>query len=265
MSLGKKVRLNRLFSNPSGNLFSVAIDHFTTYNMGLPAGLRDMRRTLAAIIAGKPDAVTMHKGIALTCWEPYAGKFPFIMQSSGVRPDDTAHEQLATVEDAVRVGADAYAVVAFVHGPTEAYYLRTVAECVREGERLGMPIICHVYPRDKDLKIIFHPEEIAWAVHCLTEVGVDIVKVPYCGDPVAHAQIVANCPQPVVAAGGPKTDTMQAALQLLADAVGCGVRGGTIGRNVWGNPDTITGAVRAYRAVIHEGVAPAEAVKLVTA
>lgn len=265
MSLGKKVRLNRLFSNPSGNLLSIAVDHFTTYNQGLPAGLRDMRRTLAAIIAGEPDAVTMHKGIALTCWEPYAGRLPFIMQSGGVRPDDSAHEQLATVEDAARIGADAFAVVAFVHGPTEAYYLRVVADCVREGQRLEMPVICHVYPRDKDLKIVYNPDDIAWAVHCLVELGVDIVKVPYCGDPVAHAQIVSECPQPVVAAGGPKTDTMQAALQLMADAVRCGVRGGTVGRNVWGNLDTITGAVRAYRAVIHDGMDPVEAVRLVTA
>ena len=42
---------------------------------------------------------------------------------------------LATPEDAVRVGADAYAVVAYVRGKSEAAYLRKVADAVREAIR----------------------------------------------------------------------------------------------------------------------------------
>ncbi len=252
MSLGKQIRLNRIFAHPSGNLCSVAVDHFTGYNIGLPQGLRQIEKTLDAVMAGAPDAVTMHKGVARALWHKYAGVKPLIIQSSGVRPDDSAHENFATVEETLYMGADATAVVAYVHGKTEAYYLSNVADYVREGERHGMPIICHVYPRDKDNNIVFHPEDIAWAVRCIVEVGADIVKVPYCGDPVAHAQIVADCPVPVVAAGGPKTATMRDALNVLREACNAGVRGGTVGRNVWGSED-ITGAVRAYKAVIHDG------------
>ena len=122
-------------------------------------------------------------------------------------------------------------------------------------------MICHIYPRDPATgTIVFHPEDIAWAVRCAVEVGVDIVKTPYCGDVPAFAQIVADSPVPVVAAGGPQSDSLQAALQMIADVIASGVRGATIGRNIWGFSN-ITAAVRAFQAVIHDGQTPQAAMK----
>jgi class I fructose-bisphosphate aldolase len=249
MGLGKQIRLRRIFSHPSGNICSIAIDHFSIYDTGLPPGLRRVEASLDAIVAAQPSAVTMHKGIARALWGKYAGQLPLILQTSAVRPDDSAHVQLANVEEALLLGADALAVVAFVRNATEASYLKTVADCVRDGMRYELPIICHIYPRDKNNNIIYTPEDIAWAVRCAVEVGVDVVKVPYCGDIEAHRQIVQECPIPMVAAGGPKTPTFRGALQVLADAVSVGVLGGTVGRNVWGSTH-ITDAVHAYKSVI---------------
>ncbi len=260
MSLGKQIRLNRIFAHPSGNLCSIAIDHFTIYNLGLPPGLRQIEATLDAVMAGEPDAVTMHKGVAKALWPKYAGKVPFILQSSGVRPDDSAIEMFGSVEEALRLGADAMAIVAFVRQASEARFLRLVADAVREADRHELPLICHVYPRDAALNVIYHPEDIAWAVRCILELGADVIKVPYCGDSAAHAQIVAETPVPIVAAGGPKTETMRDALHILREACDAGVRGGTVGRNVWGSAD-ITGAVRAYKAVIHDGKSADEALQ----
>ena len=78
-----------------------------------------------------------------------------------------------------------------------------------------------------------------------------MVKTPYCGDVKAHAHIVAASPVPVVAAGGPKQGTLEAALNMIAEVVQSGARGATVGRNVWGFPH-ITAAVHAFKAVIHE-------------
>jgi len=47
----------------------------------------------------------------------------------------------------------------------------------------------------------------------------------------------------------------------MADVVAAGARGATIGRNVWGVPN-ITGAVRAFKAVIHDGLSAQEALRL---
>lgn len=252
MNTGKLVRMNRLFSHASGRLCSVAMDHFIGYGAGLPDGLRHIKTTLAAVAAAHPDAVTMHKGIAASAWGPYAGRVPLIVQSTAARPDDTAREQIADPLDAVRLGADGFAVAAFVRGVTEAAHLRTVADCVHQAIAYEMPVICHVYPRNSSGKISFESEDIAWAVRCAVEVGVDVVKTPYCGDVKAYAQIIADCPVPLVAAGGPQTGTLREALEMMAQVVQSGARGATIGRNIWGF-EQIGAAVRAFKAVIHDG------------
>jgi class I fructose-bisphosphate aldolase len=261
MNTGKLVRLNRLFSHPSGRLCSVAVDHFIGYPEGLPAGLRHIGRTLQAIVAAQPDAVTMHRGIAAAAWAPYAGRIPFIMQSTIARVDDTACEQIAAPLDAVRQGADAFAVAAFIRGDSEAAHLRVVADAVSEAARYEMPVICHIYPRTFHAgtpQVSYTPEDIAWAVRCAVECGVDVVKVPYCGSVAAYAEIVADCPVPVVAAGGPQTRTPEAALTAISEVVAAGARGATIGRNIWSAQD-ITGTVQAFKAVIHDGKRAQEA------
>jgi len=260
MNTGKLVRMNRLFSHASGRLCSVAVDHFIGYGEGLPPGLRHIGPTVAAVVAARPDAVTMHKGIAASVWAPYAGRVPLIVQSSTIRPDDVAREQVATPLEAVRLGADAFAIAAFVRGATEAAYLRVVAETVREAAAYEMPVICHIYPRDPNGVISFRPEDIAWAARCAVEVGADVVKTPYCGDVQAFADIVADCPVPLVAAGGPQTGTLQAALETMAQVVRSGARGATIGRNIWGF-EQIGAAVQAFKAVIHDGQQPDEALR----
>lgn len=262
MSLGKSIRMKRLFSHPSGRLCSVAVDHFIGYGEGLPPGLRRIQPTLAAIAEARPDAITMHKGMAAAAWAPYAGQIPLIIQSMVARADDTANEQFATPEEAVRLGADAIAVAIFVRGPTEALHLRMVADVVREAARFDLPVICHIYPRDiASGQVLYHPDDIAWVVRCAVEAGADVVKAPYCGDVGAYAEIVADSPVPVVAAGGPQTKTFEAALAMVADVVRSGARGATIGRNVWGF-EHISAAIRAFKAVLHDGASASEAMRV---
>ena len=88
----------------------------------------------------------------------------------------------------------------------------------------------------------------------------DVVKTPYCGDVRAYAEIVADCPVPLVAAGGPKAESLRAALEMAAQVVCSGAKGVTIGRNIWGF-EQIEAAVRAFKAVIHENKSPHEAMR----
>src|SRR5512142_1943299 len=132
MNTGKLVRLNRIFGHSSGRLCSVAVDHFMGYQEGLPAGLRDIPAALKLIMKGRPDAITMQVGMARTAWKEFAGSVPLIIQSSMLRIDDTAQAQAATPEDAVRLGADGFAIACLVRGPTEWQYMQVVADAVRE-------------------------------------------------------------------------------------------------------------------------------------
>ena len=147
MNVGKLVRMNRIFSHPSGRLCSVAVDHFMGYGAGLPAGLRHIKPTLAAVVAARPDAVTMHKGIAASAWAPYAGRLPLIIQTHRrparrLGPRAICRRRWTPCD----LGADGFAVAAFIRGATEGPALRTVADCVREAAVYDMPVICHIYP-----------------------------------------------------------------------------------------------------------------------
>lgn len=262
-TLGKQVRLGRLFSHPSGRLCSIAVDHFINYTQGrLPDGIRNIARTLERIVAGRPDAVTLQRGTASSAWAPHAGKVPFILQSSLLRIDDAFHERIATAEDAIRMGAEALALAAFVRGDTEARYLRAIADAARDADRCGLPVVAHVYPRrfEPEPVVSYDPEDIAWAVRCAQECGADIIKVPYPGDPVAYGQIVLDCPVPIVAAGGPRAGTLREALSMVHGVIQSGARGATVGRNVW-EFEKVTEAVQALKGVIHDGLGPEDALR----
>lgn len=261
MGLGKQIRLNRIFSHPSGRLCSVAVDHFFGYCGGLPPGLTNLPETIAKVVACKPDAVTLQKGTALTCWGPHAGKVPMIMQAGCFTPDERVMEILTDPEECMRSGADAIAIAIGVRGSNEGKFIKFLCDGVAAAARYDLPVIAHIYPRvfePEGARIVHDPDNIAWAHRVGVECGADVIKIAYTGDVASFRQIVNCSPVPVVAAGGPKADTLKEALRLMSEVVQAGGKGATIGRNVWGHPD-IAEAVRAFKAVIHDGKSPDQA------
>ena len=177
-------------------------------------------------------------------------------------PDDRIRELIATPEDAVRYGADALAVAIPVRGETEGSYIRWLTDSVSSAARFGMPVVAHVYPREfsNGARIVFTPDEIAYAVRIGFEAGVDVIKVGYTGDFESFKDTVASCPVPVVIAGGPRTEDLLGALSQTADALRAGAKGAVVGRNLWGHGDA-TKAATAFRHVIHDAMAPQDALR----
>lgn len=261
MGLGTKIRLARLFSNPSGNLFGGAVDHFVGYGNVREGGLADLPGALRRVMAGEPDYVSIQPGAARHLWPEYAGKAALAIQGGCFTADDRIRQLIATPEDAVRYGADALAVAIPVRGDTEGEYIRWLTDTVNAAARFEMPVVAHVYPRDfsdGSGKIVFTPDQIAYAVRIGFETGVDVIKVGYTGDFESFRETVATCPIPVVIAGGPKTENLLGALKQTADALRAGARGAVVGRNLWGHGDA-TKAAKAFKLVIHGGKSPEEA------
>jgi len=262
MNIGKLIRLNRIFSHPSGRLCSVAVDHFIGYGkLQQGGGLSSLPEALERVVAGGPGAVTMSKGTAMNAWAPYAGKAPLIVQSGCFTADDRVIEYVTTPEECVRLGADAIAVAIGIFGPNEGKFIKILMDAVTQAAKYDLPVIAHIYPRDfsgEKPKIIFDPESILWAARIGIEAGVDVIKVGYTGDPDSFRQVVESSPVPVVAAGGPKAKNLREALESMAGVTQSGARGATIGRNVWGVPKTAE-ALRAFKSVILEGKSVDEA------
>jgi class I fructose-bisphosphate aldolase len=264
MNIGKQIRLNRIFSHPSGRLCSVAVDHFIGYGPLRPGGgLSNLPQALAKVAAGLPGAVTMSKGTAMNCWAPYAGKIPLIVQSGCFTADDRVIEYVTNPEECVRLGADAIAIAIGIFGPNEGRFIKILMDGVREAAQFDLPVIAHIYPRDfsgTKARILCDPESILWAARIGIEAGVDVIKVGYTGDPASFRQVVESSPVPVVAAGGPKAKNLREALTAMSQVVEAGGRGATIGRNVWGAAKP-TEALRAFKAVILEGKSVGAALK----
>ncbi len=255
MNIGKRIRLNRIFSHSSGRLCSVAVDHFIGYGrLHGGGGLANLAEALERIVAGVPGAVTMQKGTALSAWAPHAGKIPMIVQAGCFTADDRVIECVTDPEECVRLGADAIAVAIGIFGPNEGRFLKILSDSVTAAAKYDLPVIAHIYPRDfsgATPRIIWDPESILWAARIGVELGVDVIKVGYTGDAESFREVVASSPVPVVAAGGPKSPNLRTALTAMAGVVAAGASGATIGRNAWGVARTAD-AIRAFKAVILE-------------
>jgi len=248
--LGKRIRLKRIFGHPSGRILSVAVDHLINYSTGLPPALRAMEHTLRECVRGRPNALTMNKGIAMRYGHLFAGIVPLIVQSMALRPDETEFADSATAAEAAAMGADAIAVALFVHCPLEIRYLRHLSAVVRDAERVGLPVIPHIYPLssgDEKHTVAHDPEAVFYAVRAGLEMGADVIKVPYTGDIASFRDIVAATPVPVVCAGGPRCETLEDAECMVREVVAAGAAGATVGRNVWGFPD-IPSAIERLKA-----------------
>ena len=260
--LGKEIRLNRLLDPASGKLLSITVDH--SMARGIMHGLIDIGSTIGKIVAGQPSAITMHKGIAEACFAPYAGKIALIVKCSTFSPYQPAFDTWVTdAEECVRLGADAISMGCIVGGSQQPEQLRQLGLMAKQAGQFGMPLVAHIYPRGelvpKDAR--YQWENIAYAVRAGAELGVDIIKTSYTGDPDSMAKVVAACPTRVVIAGGDIGDSLESYFQMARDAMDIGCAGVTFGRFVWEYVN-ISALIRVLRSIIFENASVKEANEL---
>jgi class I fructose-bisphosphate aldolase len=246
--LGKEIRLERMKNPASGRIFTVAVDHAPSY--GVLAGIEEIQGVVDRIAGAGPDAMVMMKGVAQRCFAPYAGRVALIMKCSTLSPYHAQHDVwVASVEDAVHLGADAIAMALTVGCQDQAQLVSNLGVLVREAERAGMPVIVHSYPNGEMVPPdeYYTVQRVGYASRLVMELGVDIVKTFYTGSAESFARIVEMAaPALVVAAGGPRLETDADVLRMAYDVVQAGAAGITFGRNIWqsGNPAAIIGALK---------------------
>jgi class I fructose-bisphosphate aldolase len=263
MYLGKAIRLGRLFNRESGRLLAITLDHAIA--RGVLPGLVDVESAVASVAAGRPDAITLQKGIASRIFSPdYAADgISLIVKATSYSPfHPTLDTPTATVEEAVRLGADAISVGMLVGGTNQAEQLTHLSCVAREAEALGLPLAAHIYPRGEGLKGERKSvENVQYAVRAGAEVGVDIVKTEYTGSAESFAEVVqAAYPAKVVLAGGSPGGELRDYFQMTADALAAGAAGFTYGRFVWQHPrpDRV---VEALRLMVHQDVSVDDALQ----
>jgi fructose-bisphosphate aldolase/2-amino-3,7-dideoxy-D-threo-hept-6-ulosonate synthase len=258
LEVGKKRRLRRVFRDDNRTVI-VPMDHGVT--VGPVKGLVDMQGIVSKLLLGGVDAVVINRGIAKRVDTGNAG---LIVHLSGITrhcPDPNNKVQICSVEDAVRLGADAVSVHVNVGAPQEAQMLATLGSVAYECDSLGIPLLAMMYPRGPKIKNPHDAELVAHAARLGAELGADVVKTNYTGDTDSFREVVAGCPVPVIIAGGPKADTARDVLRMVHGSLKAGGAGLSIGRNVF-QYEYPTKIVKALSALIHQEASVSEALKI---
>jgi class I fructose-bisphosphate aldolase/fructose-bisphosphate aldolase/2-amino-3,7-dideoxy-D-threo-hept-6-ulosonate synthase len=261
--LGKEIRIDRMKNAESGRIFTVAVDHAPSY--GVLDGIEDIQSVVDRVASAGPDAMVMMKGIAQHCFQPYAGQVALIMKCSSLSPYHPQHDVwVSTVDDAVRLGADAIAMAMTVGCSHQQQLMSNLGALACEAEQVGMPVIVHAYPNGELVPPdeVFTVERVGYASRMAMELGVDIVKTFYTGSTETFAQVVEMAsPALVVAAGGPRLETDADVLRMVRDVARAGAAGITFGRNIWQstNPGAL---IQALKHVLHHGGSVEEGLEL---
>jgi len=248
MSWGKSRRLQRIL--PDGKTVTVPMDHGLT--VGPINGLANMQRIVDKLLLGGVDAIIVHRGIAKNISVAKAALIVHLSASTSLSSDPNRKICVSSVEEAVRVGADAVSIHINVGAQTEPEMLREAGQIADDCDRLGIPLLAMMYPRGPKIRSEHDPEHVAHAARLGAELGADIVKTNYTGSVETFRSIIESCPVPVVIAGGPKMKTDREVLQMVYDSVRSGGVGVSIGRNVFQNENP-TGMVKALAAIVHQG------------
>ena len=257
---GVATRLNRISTD--GRYLIVPMDHGIT--LGAVTGLKDIESTVDAVARGGADAVLTQKGIAPRVHgnRRGAGYVVHLNASTAVGPAANDKRLTGTVEEAVRVGADAVSLHLNVGSEYEPKQLEDLAEVTAAAGRLGIPVLAMAYARGANLTgedPEHDAEYLGHAVRLAEEVGADVVKTAYSGDPASFEHVCASTRLPVVIAGG-EPDGDEATLESVRGAMDAGAAGVSVGRSVFqhDDPEAITEAVSA---VVHDDAGAEDALR----
>ena len=264
--LGKAVRMSRLVNPKSNKMMAITVDHAISRGIAPMTGLHSIQDTIDKIILGKPDAMTMTKGIAEHCMWQHAGKVSILLKASNYSPVAPTKDTIfGSVDEAIRMGADAISMGAMTLGDFQGEQFEAIGKFSEECMAKGMPLIGHVYPKGESVPVDQRAswENIAYCVRSACELGMDIVKTTYTGDPDSMAKALSCVPSSfrVVIQGGDACKTLDDYLVMTREAMDCGVGGVTMGRFVWDYQD-VTALVVALRYIIHEGYSVKQAKEL---
>lgn len=257
-SFARRLRLRRLHHHDQERLLVVPLDHSVTN--GPLTGERELNELVGQLAAHQVDAVVLHKG-SLRYIDPDSftrtSLIVHLSASTMHAPDPNAKYLVASVEESLRMGADAVSVHVNLGADEERRQIADLATVADACDRWNVPLMAMVYPRGPKIDNPQAPALIAHAVQLATDLGADLVKTPYAGSVAEMAAITSRSSIPVLVVGGPRHHDESRTLAFVSDALRAGAAGIAMGRNVFQSPDPGAMADKLSRLVHHRDVAPA--------
>ena len=270
----KTARLHRLFNPRTGRCFDVAIDHGFFNEGSFLAGIEDLPRAVATLVAAAPDAIQLTVGQAPHLQGlPARGKPALVLRTDvanvyGTRLPRTLFSRMIEdpVEQAVRLDA-ACVVVNLFCIPDQP---ELADQCIRNVmllkpacDRYAMPLMVEPLVFQPNAKaggymVDGDPAKIIPLVRQAVELGADIIKADPTDDASVYHRVVETAGGiPVLVRGGgraPEAEILSRTAALMKQ----GARGIVYGRNIIQHPNPAA-MTRALMAVVHDGASPSQA------
>ena len=258
--VGKKIRIERILNRNSGKTVIIPVDHGVT--VGPVVGLINMKETIRSVALGGANATIMHKGLFETALKSRGemGLILHLSASTQMSVDPNSKTLICTVEEAIKLGADAVSIHINLGTGEEKSMMRDFGVVSKVAMEWGMPLLAMMYVKndkgedENDVNTVKHAARLG------AELGADIVKVPYTGSAESFREVVEGCFVPVVIAGGGKIKTDRDLLEMVKGAIVAGGAGVSIGRNVFQHKDP-SKIVRAICKIVHSGLTVDEGLK----
>jgi len=260
---GKDNRRRRILKAGRGSLV-VAFDHALV--LGPIPGTINPGQQIARFIEGGADALLLNLGMMRHVGEaaPKENLPGLIARLDWTTALGTASQisagpyrscLVARPEEALRQGADAV-IVFLVVGSGDPDFdrgeVQRVARVSRECEQLGLPLIVESVARGPAVENPRDPEWLLLHTRIAAELGADVIKTEYTGDPESMHRVVESCPIPILVLGGSRTGSDAEILNVVAGIMQAGAAGVFFGRNVFQAND-IPGLMERIHAVLRGG------------
>lgn len=259
--LGKRIRMERIVDRNTGRTVIVPMDH--GISLGPIKGLINMKDAIQGVAEGGANAIVEHKGLV---GEGHRGEgkdiglIIHLSASTSLSPYPNVKTLVCTVEEAIKLGADAVSIHINLGDDQEREMLKDFGKVSNDARTWGMPLLAMVYPRGEKIKDEYDVEAVKHAARVGSEIGADVVKVSYTGSVESFKEVVAGCSIPVVIAGGPKMDSDREILEMVKGSIEAGGNGVSIGRNVFQHKNP-TRMVQAISALVHNDVSVEDALE----
>lgn len=228
------------------------------YDQGIEHGPTDFNDknvdpTYVINIAGKGGytGLVLQKGVAEKYYEEVKrDKIPLILKLNGktsLVKGDPVSRQLASVDEAIDLGAVAVGYTIYIGSVHEEEMLVEASRIQREAHKKGLPLIVWIYPRGEGVKGIKKSDLMAYATRVALTIGADVVKIHPEGKMKDFGWAVKSAGRvKVICAGGSKMSE-NAFLKKVAGYMEQGASGMAIGRNVWQSkePFSLTKKIRS--------------------
>jgi fructose-bisphosphate aldolase, class I len=232
----KKINLNKITKRGKAL--------FLAYDQGLEHGPEDFndknvdpRYIIEIAKKGKFQGIVFQKGIAEKYQEEIKkSKVPLILKLNGkteIYKGEPYSPQLATVKEAIKLGASAIGYTLYIGSEHEGKMLKEFEKIEKNAHEKGLPVITWIYPRGKSVKNDISRTMMAYASRTGLELGADIVKMKYGGkiNDLKWAVKSAGKTRIVVAGGTKKSE--KDFLKQVKEIVDSGAIGLAVGRNIW--------------------------------